>query len=230
MLVAENIREHLAEAAMTGRMHYDEHPECTIHHEVATMIPNDIDIDNLLLAYKICLDNYEKEGGNVLPFIATIPQYIRKGTSKEFFKEFRKRYITDILGLPAQPELKTDYSYEEVEEDVIDISNKNKYAVLAALYNYSTPVGMGFAQYDPYAWDENIGRQAFQRFGEVQSDGSVFFGWVQGRIMRCSFKDNLLYVAAYNYENVDGLGQLAVSSVPNLNQKEKPIQKVKKEQ
>lgn len=229
MLIAENIKQHLAEATMSGKMYYEKSPECRIHHEVAEMIPTDIDVDNLILAYKICLDNYEKQSGNVLPFIAVIPQYIRKGTTPEFSKEFRKKYITDILGLPAQPELETDYGYVETEEDVIDISNKNKYAVLAALYNYSTPYGMGFAQYDPYAWDEEIGKLAFEKFGEVLSDGSIFFGWVQGRLMRCKFKDNLLYVAAYNYENIDGLGQLAVSSVPNINQKEKPIQKVKKD-
>ena len=151
MLIAENIKQHLAEATMSGRMHYEEHPECRIHHEVSEMIPNNIDVDNLILAYKICLDNYEKHGGNVLPFIAVIPQYIRKGTSPEFSKEFRKKYITDILGLPAQQELEVDYGYEEKETDVIDISNKNKYAVLAALYNYSIPVGMGFQQYDPYS-------------------------------------------------------------------------------
>lgn len=230
MLIAENIKEHLAEARMYGMRYYEDSPECHIHHEVAEMIPSDIDVDNLILAYKICLDNYEKQGGNVLPFIAVIPQYIRKGTTKEFSKEFRKKYITDILGLPAQQELKTDYGCEEIEEDIIDISNKNKYAVLAALYNYSTPVGMGFKQYDPYAWDEDIANLAFEKFGETLSDGGVFFGWVQGRILRCTFKDNLLYVAAYNRENIDGLGQLAVSSVPNINQKEKPIQKTKKEQ
>lgn len=230
MLIAENIKQHLAEATMLGRRYYEEHPECRIHHEVAAMIPTDIDVDNLILAYKICLDNYEKEQGNVLPFIAVIPQYVRQGTTPEFAKEFRRKYITEILGLPAQPELQTDYGYVETEEDVIDISNKNKYAVLAALYNYSIPVGMGFAQYDPYAWDEDIGKLAFEKFGEVQADGSVFFGWVQGRLMRCKFKDDLLYVAAYNNENIDGLGQLAVSSVPNKNQKEKPIQKVKKDE
>lgn len=229
MLIAENIKEHLAEATMSGRRYYEEHPECRIHHEVAAMIPNDIDVDNLVLAYKICLDNYEKEGGNVLPFIAIIPQYIRKGTTKEFAKEFRKKYITDILGLPMQKELETNYGYEEIEEEVIDISNKNKFAVLAALYNYSIPVGKGFAQYDPTPWDEEIGKLAFKKFGEVLSDGSVFFGWVQGRIMRCSFKDNLLYVAAYNRENIDGLAQLAVSSVPNLNQQEHHLQKTKKD-
>lgn len=229
MLIAENIKQHLAEATISGRRYYEEHPECRIHHEVAELIPDDIDVDNLIIAYKICLDNYEKHQGNVLPFIATIPQYVRKGTTQEFAKEFRKKYITDILGLPPQPELETDYGYVETEPDVIDISNKNKYAVLAALYNYSTPYGMGFAQYDPYAWDEEIGKLAFEKFGEVLADGSIFFGWVQGRLMRCKFKDNLVYVEAYNRENIDGLGQLAVSSVPNLNQKEKPIQKVKKD-
>lgn len=230
MLIAENIKQHLAGVTTSGRRYYEDSPECLIHHEVAEIIPTDIDVDNLILAYKICLDNYERQQGNVLPFIAVIPQYIRKGTTPEFAKEFRKRYITDILGLPAQPELETDYGYEEVEKDVIDISNKNKYAVLAALYNYSTPYGMGFDQYDPYAWDEEIGKLAFERFGKVLADGSILFKWVQGRLMHCIFKDDLVYVAAYNRENIDGLGQLAVSSVPNLNQKEKPIQKVKKDQ
>ena len=91
MLIAENIKQHLAEATMSGKMYYEKNPECRIHHEVAEMIPTDIDVDNLILAYKICLDNYEKQSGNVLPFIAVIPQYIRKGTTPEFSKEFRKK-------------------------------------------------------------------------------------------------------------------------------------------
>lgn len=229
MLIAENVKQGLLEARTMGAGYNDHSCEEYIHHEVAKIIPNDIDVDNLILAYKIKLNEYENNDQNVLPFIGVIPRYISQVASKEFTKEFRKKYITEIMGLPAQPELETDYGYTEVEENIIDISNKNKYAVLAALYNYATPVGMGFQQYDPRSWDEQIAEMAFEKFGEVDNDGSVYFKYVLGRPLRCAFKDNLLYVAAYNAENIEDLGQLAVSSVPNINQKEIAPQKVKKD-
>ena len=47
------------------------------------------------------------------------------------------------------------------------------------------------------------------------------FCWGQCQVLRYNFNDDLLYVHAYNNEHEDNLAQLAVSSVPNIKQKEK---------
>lgn len=228
MRIEDGIKEHLASAVSV--VVNGTRAECQVHYDVASMITNNIDEENLVLAYKICLDTYEKYGENVLGYIAVIPQYVRQATSPEFFHKFRRLYNSQVLGLPNPPEITENYGCKEIEPNVIDISNKNKYQVLAALYNYATPMGLGFSAYDPTLWDEQIATVAFDHFGKVMSDGSVFFSWVQGRVLRCRFDGDLLYVHDYNHEHEDNLGQLAVSSVPNINEKEKPTQKVKKEQ
>lgn len=226
MVIAENIKEHLA-AAMSTRGADDR--ECDIHHNVARIIPRDIDAENLILAYKIIIDEHEKNGGNVLEYVSQIPSYVKKGTSKEFFHEFRRGFTSELMGITLPEYGEENYGCVEVNPDVIDISNKNKYKVFAELYNAIAPIGMGFAQYNPLPLDENFGKQVFEKAGRVLSDGSVNFRYVMGRLMNCTFKDNLLFVKGYNYEHEEGLAQVVVSSCPNVKQKEKAPQKVKKD-
>jgi len=57
----------------------------------------------------------------------------------EFAREFRKKYNAEVLGLTQEELPNVDYGCTEVEPDVIDISNKDRNEVLAALYNASTP-------------------------------------------------------------------------------------------
>lgn len=226
MLLAENIKEHLSEARST--LGYDD-IECTIHHDVARIIPDTIDVENLVLAYKIIINEYEREGENPLAFISVIPSYVKQGVSKDFFFEFRKVYTRELIGIALPDYSGEDYGCTEVEEDIIDISNKNKYEVFAKLYNALPPIGMGFAQYNPIPLDEDLAKLVFEKEGKKDSDGSVSFRYVLGRLMPCMFIDNLLYVRAYNYENADGLAQQIVASCKNVNEKEIAPQKVKKD-
>ena len=88
---------------------------------------------------------------------------------------------------------------------------------------------MGFAQYNPIPLDEDLAKLVFEKEGKKDTDGSVSFRYVLGRLMPCMFIDNLLYVRAYNYENADGLAQQIVASCKNINEKEIAPQKVKKD-
>ena len=90
-------------------------------------------------------------------------------------------------------------------------------------------MGMGFAQYNPIPLDEHSAEFVFEKEGSKLSDGSIRFKYVFGRLMPCSFKDNLLYVKRYNYENGEGLAQEIVASCQNVNEKEIAPQKVKRE-
>jgi len=189
--------------------------ECEFYHRFSKMIPDKIDVDALVLAFKIAFQDATREGMDTLSFISLVPYYVRQCTSKEFAHEFRKKYNKEILGL-AQEELPdVDFGYKEVEPDVIDISDKDKAEVLAALYNASTPIGNGFYQYNPMPWTKEIAELYFNEYGNPDEDGTIYFGWILGRPIKCTFIDNLVYVNAYNYVNEFGLAQKAISTCKN---------------
>lgn len=220
MLFFENAKESFESASGTINRY---NSESEFYHKFAKMIPDRIDVDTLVLAFKMALQDAEKEGENTLPFIALVPQYVRQCTSPEFAHEFRKKYNAEVLGLTQEELPDVDYGCTEVEPDVIDISDKDRNEVLAALYNASTPAGMGFAQYNPMPLTKEIASMYFEQFGQPDKDGVIAFKWVMGRPLNCKFIENLVYVAGYNNDNEWGLAQRAISTCPNLNKKNKTL-------
>ena len=216
MLFFENAKESFESASGTINRY---NSESEFYHKFAKMIPDRIDVDTLVLAFKMALQDAEKEGENTLPFIALVPQYVRQCTSPEFAHEFRKKYNAEVLGLTQEELPDVDYGCVEIESDVIDISDKDRNEVLAALYNASTPVGMGFVQYNPMPWTKEIASMYFEQFGQPDGDGVIAFKWVMGRPLNCKFIENLVYVAGYNNDNEWGLAQRAISTCPNLDKK-----------
>ncbi len=216
MLFLENAKECFESAGgITNRRN----SEVEFYHRFAEMIPDRIDVDTLVLAFKIALQDEEKEGRSSEHFISLIPQYVRQCTTVEFAHEFRKKYNAEVLGLTQEELPDVDYGYVELEPDVIDISNKDRNEVLAALYNASTPIGMGFSQYDPMPWTKEIAAMYFEYYGHPGDDGAIAFKWVMGRPLNCMFVNNLVYVAGYNNDNEWGLAQRAISTCPNVEKK-----------
>lgn len=216
MLYFENAKENFESASGTINRY---NSESEFYHKFAKMIPDRIDVDTLVLAFKMALQDAERNGENTLPFIALVPQYVRQCTSPEFAHEFRKKYNAEVLGLTQEELPDVDYGYIEIGPDVIDISDKDRNEVLAALYNASTPVGMGFSQYNPMPWTKEIAAMYFERFGEPDKDGVIALKWVMGRPLNCKFINNLVYVAGYNNDNEWGLAQRAIATCPNLDKK-----------
>lgn len=216
MLYFENAKESFESACGTFERN---NTESEFYHQFAQMIPDRIDVDTLVLAFKIALQDAKREGKNTLPYIALVPQYVRQCTSPEFAHEFREKYNAEVLGLTQEKLPDVDYGYTEVEPDVIDISNKDKNEVLAALYNASTPIGMGFAHYNPMPWTKEIASMYFDQFGKPDDEGVITFKWVMGRPLNCKFVGNLVYVAGYNNDNEWGLAQKAISTCPDLEKK-----------
>jgi len=221
MLYFENAKESFRSA--TGTFN-DYSSECQFYHRFAEMIPDKIDVDTLVLAFKIALQDAKREEENTAPFISLIPHYVRQCTSLEFAHEFRKKYNQEVLGLTQEELPDVNYGYKEVETNVIDISNKDRNEVLAALYNASTPLGKGIMNYNPMPWTKEIASMYFDRYGKPDSDGIISFNWIMGRPVNCKFERNLVYVAGYNYENEEGLAQRAIATVPNIENK-KPLRK-----
>ena len=99
MLYFENAKESFRSA--TGTFN-DYSSECQFYHRFAEMIPDKIDVDTLVLAFKIALQDAKREEENTAPFISLIPHYVRQCTSLEFAHEFRKKYNQEVLGLTQE--------------------------------------------------------------------------------------------------------------------------------
>ncbi len=187
-----------------------------------SIIPDKVDADTLILTLKIVLQDLEREEKNIFSLLSLIPKAVIRCTPPEFYKEFRKKYNNEILGLTQEELPDVDYGYTEVSPEVIDISNKDRNEVLAALYNASIPVGMGFAQYNPMPWTKETAKMYFEQFGQADSTGAIVVKWIMGRPLNCTFADNLVYIAGYNIYNEAGLAQRAIATCPNKEEQKGP--------
>ena len=137
------------------------------------------------------------------------PLIIDKIASKEFSEEFRTLF-TEIFVNEQPPvyETKNNYGVTILEEGVVDISNKDKAEVLAALYNNSHPQGMGFLQYDPEPM--NI-EQAHKILKQTAS-----FDYLFGRVMKISLESNIVHTSGYNRDNGDCAAEHIISQCHNI--------------
>ena len=213
MLLFENAKESFEAASSTMNKY---NSESEFYHRLAKMIPDTVDVDTLVLAFKIAFQDACQKQEEYLSFISLVPHYVRQCTSWEFAHEFRKKYNAEVLGLTQEELPDVDYGCNEVEPDVIDMSNKDKNEVLAALYNASTPIGKGFMQYNPMPWTKEIASMYFEQLKQVDNDDVITLKWVMGRPLNCKFIGDLVYVAGYNNDNEWGLAQLVISTCPNI--------------
>lgn len=218
MLILENAKECFG--AATGTLNRF-NKESEFYHKLAEMIPDKVDVDTLVLAFKIALQDAERNDENTLSFIALIPHYVRQCSSLEFAQEFRKKFNYEVLGLTQEELPNVDYGYIEVEPDVIDISDKDRNEVLAALYNASTPIGNGFLEYNPMTWTKEMAELYFEQFCCSDSNEAIFIGWILGRPINCKFEGTLVDVSQYNYGNEFGLAQRAIATCPDLSKLKK---------
>lgn len=92
-----------------------------------------------------------------------------------------------------------------METQTIDISTLDKASVLAALYNASRPLGMGFMQFDPKPMQPSEAAELLKQ--------STYFDYLKGRVMKLDFKGDQLYVGLYDRDNGDGAAQRAIEAL-----------------
>ena len=194
-------------------------PEVAFYHNLASMIPNKIDVDTLVLACKIAFKDLSRGVKEIPNFSFVVPLYVRQISTPEFAHEFRIKYFQNILGITIKDPPEIDYGYTEVEKDVIDISNKDLNEVIAALYNSSTPSIGGYTEYTPYEWTKREAKIYLKNYAEVLDDGCISLRYVLGRCMFCIISNNLLDVRGYNENNEWGLAQRIIATCPNIDKK-----------
>ncbi len=162
--------------------------------------------------FKNEFESYMYRAGNLEMWMTYFPSFAKAATPPEFYEEFIELFREKFYQLESKTDKDTDYGCIEIEKDLIDISNKNKADVLAALYNHAKPVGMGIIQYDPTPMTREIAEYLLEKRGYT-------YDYLKGRPMKLSLKDDVIHVYCYNRDNdQDGLAQKAIATCPNIKQ------------
>ena len=93
----------------------------------------------------------------------------------------------------------------------IDISKLNKGDVLAALYNNSQPLGLGFLHYEPTPMTREEAEELLKEY--------TYFDYLKGRVMKVDLKGDILNPGLYDRDNGGGAAEHALRNL--LNDKER---------
>ena len=101
-----------------------------------------------------------------------------------------------------------------IQPDTIDITGLSKAAVLAALYNASRPLGMGFLHYDPKPMTEE---EAAEHLKE-----STHFDYLKGRVMKIDLSSDKLQAHLYDRDNGPGQARRVIKELIKSRQTNTP--------
>ncbi len=93
----------------------------------------------------------------------------------------------------------------------LNIKGQNKAAVLAALYNASQPLGLGFLHFTPEPMTlEEAEKQIADLDPFCKGDGRISFDYLKGRVMKVDIGQDDLRVALYDRDNGAGAAERAL--------------------
>ncbi|TJZ85798.1 hypothetical protein [Paracoccus hibiscisoli] len=85
------------------------------------------------------------------------------------------------------------------------IADADKPKALAALYNASQPLGMGFIHFTPEPMTEDEAAQLLADRGE-----RPYFDYLKGRVMKLNFARDEIDTRLFDRDNGEGAGELAL--------------------
>lgn len=85
----------------------------------------------------------------------------------------------------------------------MDISQLDKAAVLAALYNHARPQGMGFLHFD-------LTPMTIEEARQIIASGQTYFDYVKGRVMKVDLSKDFLDTRLYDRDNGPGAAENAI--------------------
>ena len=100
----------------------------------------------------------------------------------------------------------TDFGVNVIGENEVDISNKDKAEVLAALYNNAPVQAMSWSRAKPMTVRK--ARKILKR--------CTYFDYFHGKEMKISLESNVVDTRLYNRGNGDGAAERAISSCRNV--------------
>jgi hypothetical protein len=105
--------------------------------------------------------------------------------------------------------------YSDPRDSIVSIAGLDPADVLAALYNASHPLGMGFLQYDPEAMSNE---EATQLLKQTRS-----FDYLKGRVMKVSFGSDALEAKWYDRHNGQGTAQRVIDELRRTKRTTSPV-------
>lgn len=87
----------------------------------------------------------------------------------------------------------------------MNIKDKNKAQILAALYNNSKPLGMGILHYDPTPMTEEEAAELLKQ--------QTYFDYLKGRVMKINLAGDELQTWLYNRDNGDGKAERIIEAL-----------------
>jgi len=96
---------------------------------------------------------------------------------------------------------------------MIDISKMDKADVLAALYNNSRPLGMGYLHFDPTPMTRDEASVLLKEQEHTTYNGgkSIYFDYLKGRVMKVELATNSLDPWGYDRDNGEGAAGCALA-------------------
>ncbi len=88
----------------------------------------------------------------------------------------------------------------------LDIKNINKAKILAALYNNSRPLGLGFI-----VSDNDVMTQGEAQ--ELLNSGQTYFDYLKGRVMKIDLSTDELRTELYDRDNGNGACEYAIKRI-----------------
>lgn len=95
---------------------------------------------------------------------------------------------------------------------MISIKGLDDGAVLAALYNASQPLGMGFLHFDPKPMSAQEAWEIIYA-SETAADGTIYFDYLKGRVMKVRLGGPMLDPRLYDRDNGPGAAARAIEAV-----------------
>jgi len=100
---------------------------------------------------------------------------------------------------------------------MIDISKKNKAAILAALYNASQPLGLGFLHFTSKPMTIEQAQTIIDSCGV-----DLYCDYLKGRVMKVNLSESEFDERLYDRDNGPGAAQRAIKDIPDCeSEKEK---------
>lgn len=96
------------------------------------------------------------------------------------------------------------------DDGLVDASGVDRAALLAALYNRAQPQGTGFLHYDPTPMSQE---QAAVLLERNTHDGSCYFDYLHGRVMKIDVLEEPLDPWLYDRDNGRGAVAAVVEAV-----------------
>ncbi len=149
------------------------------------------------------------EASRIMIYLRYFPLVIDKIADIEFSDAFRKTF-ENVFEKPIDKieENAKTYGVTTLDNNWVDISNKDKAEVLASLYNCSHPHGLGYKEFTPEPLSIKEAKELL--------NSQTVFDYLKGRVIKINLSNSVINTYLYNRVNGEGAAERAISLCRNI--------------